>query len=153
MALAMPIPDRERAKRLLERHWGEVVAGEGEEESVAAVDDNTRCCIQELMSSESVAFTYSLPTQLLGKLTDQRLDALCLQRGGEGDDSKWDPRSFAIGVVVPWVRDNDNVLGRSSDPYVSNPLRQPCVLPSPPGVRSNTLPLWKSLHCLEETPQ
>ena len=146
MALAMPIPERDRAKQLLGRHWDEVVAGEATEESVVAVGGDTRDCIRELMSSEAVTFTYSLPTQLLGKLTNPRLDALCLQRGDEGDDSKWDPRSFASRVVVPWVRDNDNVLGRSSDPYVSNPLRQPRVLPSPPGVRSNTLPLWKSLH-------
>ena len=146
MALAMPIPDRDRAKQLLERRWSEVVAGEVTEESVVAVGDDTRDCIRELMSSEAVAFTYSLPTQLLGKLTDPLLDALCLQRGDEGDDSKWDPRSFASSVVVPWVQDNDNVLGRSSDPYVSNPLRQPHVLPRPRGVRSNTLPLWESLH-------
>ena len=142
----MPIPDRERAKQLLERHWGEVVAGEAAQELVAAVDDGIRRCIWELMSSEAVAFTYSLPTQLLGKLTDSRLDALCLQRGENGDDAKWDPRGFASSVIVPWVRDNDDVLGRSSDPYVSNPLRQPRVLPSPPGVRPNTLPQWRSLH-------
>ena len=88
---------------------------------------------------------YSLPTQLLGKLTDPRLDALCLQRG-ESSVSQWDPRSLATSVVVPWVRDNENVLGNSPDPYVSNPLRQSRVLPNPPNVRANTLPLWQSLH-------
>ena len=142
----MPVPDRERAKQLLEGHWGEVVTGKIEPETVAVVDDGTRRRIQELISSEIVSFAYSLPTQLLGKLTDPRLDALCLQRGEDGDDAKWDPRSFASNIVVPWVQDNDNVLGRSSDPYVSNPLRQPRVLPNPPSVRPNTRPLWKSLH-------
>ena len=142
----MAVPDRERAKQLLEHHWGEIVASGVETEEIAAVDESTRRCIRELMSSETVAFTYSLPTQLLGKLTNPQLDALCLQRGEEGGDSKWDPRSFASNVVVPWVQDNDDVLGRSSDPYVSNPLRQPRVLPNPPSVRSNTLPLWESLH-------
>ena len=58
----------------------------------------------------------------------------------------WDPRSFAKGVVVPWVRDNQAVLGTSPDPYVSNPLRQPRILPRPPNVLPNTLPLWESLH-------
>ena len=53
---------------------------------------------------------------------------------------------MATSVVVPWVRDNENVLGNSPDPYVSNPLRQARVLPNPPNVRSNTLPLWQSLH-------
>ena len=145
-ALQMPIPDRERAKQLLEDHWGEVVAGKFEQETVATVDDGTRRRIRELMFSEIVSFTYSLPTQLLGKLTAPRLDALCLQRGRDGDDAKWDPRSFASSIIVPWVQDNDNLLGHSSDPYVSNPLRQPRVSPNPPGVRSNTLPLWESLH-------
>ena len=92
-----------------------------------------------------MSFTYSLPTQLLGKVTNPALNALCLQRG-ESLDSQWDPRSFAASVVVPWVGDNENVLGTSQDPYVSNPLRQPRVTPNPPNVRPNTLPLWRALH-------
>lgn len=137
----MPVPDRERAKALLEGHWDDVVHGS----VTCRVDGDTVAQIDALLSSERVTFTYSLPTQLLGKLTDHRLDALCLQRG-DGNESQWDPRSFATGVVVPWVRTNQNVLGKSADPYVSNPLRQPRILPNPPNVRSNTLPLWQHLH-------
>lgn len=137
----MPVPDRERAKAHLDRHWDDVVHGR----AVSGVDGGTTAQIDALLSSESVTFTYSLPTQLLGKLTDHRLDTLCLQRG-DGTESQWDPRSFATSVVVPWVRANENVLGKSADPYVSNPLRQPRILPSPPNVRSNTLPLWEHLH-------
>lgn len=137
----MLVPDRDRAKAHLDRHWDDVVHGRG----VCRVADGTAVKIDALLSSEKVTFTYSLPTQLLGKLTDHRLDALCLQRG-DGNESQWDPRSFAASVVVPWVRANENVLGKSPDPYVSNPLRQPRILPNPPNVRSNTLPLWKHLH-------
>ena len=137
----MPVPDRERARGLLQRHWDDVV----HERVAPEVDEATHGQIAALIASETVSFTYSLPTQLLGKLTDHRLDALCLQRG-ESEPSQWDPRSFAANVIVPWVRDNENVLGNSADPYVSNPLRQPSILANPPNVRSNTLPLWKSLH-------
>ena len=137
----MPTPDRERAKARLDRHWDDIVHGG----AAPRIPEDTAAQIDALLSSERVTFTYSLPTQLLGKLTDHRLDALCLQRG-EGNDSQWDPRSFAASVVVPWVRANENVLGKSPDPYVSNPLRQPRILPDPPNVRSNTLHLWEHLH-------
>lgn len=70
-----------------------------------------------------------------------------MQRG-DNSESQWDPRSFAAGVVVPWVRDNENVLGNSADPYVSNPLRQPRIQPRPANVKPNTLHLWASLHAV-----
>lgn len=101
--------------------------------------------IAVLLQSEAVSFTYSLPTQLLGKVTNPELDCLCLQRG-ENKESQWDSRSFAQSVIVPWVGENENVLGTSQDPYVSNPLRQARVVPNPPNVRPNTLPRWQALH-------
>ena len=137
----MAAPDRNRGRALLERHWREIVRGE----VPPSIPDRTRQAIAQLIASEKVAFCYCLPTQLLGKLTDHRLDALCLQRGDNGE-SQWDPRGFAASVVVPWVRDNQNVLGRSADPYVSNPLRQPRIRANPPNARANTLPLWGALH-------
>ncbi len=137
----MAAPDRKRGRELLEQQWREVVAGA----ALPDIPDHIRQAIAQLIASETVAFSYCLPTQLLGKLTDHRLDALCLQRGDNGE-SQWDPRGFASSVVVPWVRDNQNVLGKSADPYVSNPLRQPRIRPDPPNVRSNMLPLWGALH-------
>ena len=137
----MPSPERDQAKAHLNRHWSDVVHGVATREVDAEMQER----IEVLISAEGVTFPYSLPTQLLGKLTDHRLDALCLQRG-DGDESQWDPRSFATAVIVPWVRANQNVLGNSGDPYVSNPLRQPRILPDPPNVRSNTLTLWGHLH-------
>ena len=137
----MATPDRDRAKELLAQHWRDVVRGE----ATTTVDPEVRQRIKMLFASERVSFTYCPLTQLLGKLTDHRLDALCLQRG-DNSESHWDPRSFATRVVVPWVRDNQDVLGTSPDPYVSNPLRQPRILPNPPNVLPNTLQLWESLH-------
>ena len=137
----MAVPDRARGKELLDECWLEVIRGQAHPD----VPDDTLVAIGELIDSEKVAFSYCLPTQLLGKLTDHRLDALCLQRG-DNAESRWDPRGFAAHVVVPWVRDNQNALGTSPDPYVSNPLRQPFVLAEPPNVKANTLPLWGALH-------
>ena len=145
----MATPDREKAKRLLAQRWDETIRKDQAGIDLAPeVDEHIRSHVRDLMSSETVSFRYCLPTQLLGKLTDPELDVLCLQRG-ENAPSQWDPRSFATSVVVPWVRDHENVLGNSPDPYVSNPLRQPRILPDPPNVRQNTLPYWQgALHAV-----
>ena len=144
----MATPDKEKAKRLLAECWNEVLQkDQGGIDPAPEVDERIRSHVRDLMSSETVSFLYCLPTQLLGKLTDPGLDALCLQRG-DSAPSQWDPRSFATNVVVPWVRDHENVLGTSPDPYVSNPLRQPRILPDPPNVRQNTLPYWHALHAV-----
>ena len=137
----MPSPDRDQAKAHLDRLWSDVK----HEQVALRMDADTQAGIAALIASERVTFTYSVATQLLGKLTDHRLDALCLQRG-DGGATQWDPRSFATAVIVPWVRANQNVLGKSGDPYVSNPLRQPRILREPPNVLPNTLPLWRHLH-------
>ena len=140
----MASPDRERARGILNEVWKEVSDQDG---AVDSPEVSTGVCarITELLQSEAVSFTYSLPTQLLGKVTNPVLDCLCLQRG-DNEESQWDPRSFAASVIIPWVGENENVLGTSQDPYVSNPLRQARVVPNPPNVRPNTLPLWQALH-------
>lgn len=140
----MATPDRERARGILNDVWKEISDEDGQADS-QEVSAEVRTRIAELLQSERVSFTYSLPTQLLGKVTNPQLDALCLQRG-ENEEAQWDPRSFAVSVIVPWVGENENVLGTSQDPYVSNPLRQARVVPNPPNVRPNTLPLWEALH-------
>lgn len=145
----MPVPDREEAAQQLAAQWEAVTAGQVGQEDIAGIQQGIRDDIARLMSSDSVTFRYCLPTQLLGKLTEPDLDSLCLQRGAqEAQDSTWDPRSFCSRVIVPWVQDNEDVLGKSTDPYVSNPLRQPRILANPPNVRSNTLPLWQALHAV-----
>ena len=81
-----------------------------------------------IFRSNSVSMRYSILTQLMGKHCDDRRDALCLQLGDPEEASeagRWDPRSFCVSVIVPWVQRTDNVLGTSQDPYVSKPLRRP----------------------------
>nr|WP_294511539.1 restriction endonuclease, SacI family [uncultured Rhodopila sp.] len=113
----LPRPDRAAAALKLDELWEAVLNQEGGD------------CppeIARLVNSGQTAIRFCLPTQLLGKLADPDLDAMCLQKG-DGEAGRWDPRGFATKVIVPWNRDNQSVLGPSGDPYVSNPLRRPRV--------------------------
>jgi len=123
------------ARELLDKLWAEVLA-----EAESTLDP----ILDNLVESKSVSIRFSLPTQLLGKIVDSKLDALCLQKGDATDDSTWNPRTFAQAVIVPWVADNQNVLGTSADPYVSKPLRKPRLEAEPGNVKHAAD--WKSLY-------
>jgi len=132
----MPL-DTETAKNLLDEMWNEVINDEN-----SVIDP----VIDALVESTSVSVRFSLPTQLLGKLVDPNLDILCLQKGDGSHESMWDPRGFASKVIVPWVSENQNVLGTSSDPYVSKPLRRPRLEAKPENVKNKED--WKSLFAI-----
>lgn len=121
----MPI-NFESARRLLDDVWRQVLA---EKEGETSED------IDLLINSKLVAIRYCLPTQILGKLIDSKLNVLSTQKGDGTDVAAWDPRSLATRVTSPWVSDNQNVLGSSRDPYVGNPLRKPKLEPEPGNVK------------------
>jgi hypothetical protein len=108
-------PDRAEAVRLLDELW-EIALNEESRHAPAAIAD--------LVNAAEVGMRFCLPTQLLGKLADNSLDALILQLRAD-PPGNWNARTFAEKVIVPWNRANQRVLGASSDPYVSNPLRRP----------------------------
>ena len=135
MAENRPSPDAEAARELLDELW-EMVTQEKNGE--------TNPDIARLVGSRYVAVRYCLPTQLLGKLTDPKLDCLCLQKGKGDSDSQWDPRSFANKVIVPWSAENQSVLGTSADPYVGKPLRKPRLEENPRNVKGKDE--WVLLH-------
>lgn len=120
-------PNAEVARKLLDELWTEILN---------EPDSATDPAIDELIDSNSVSIRFCLPTQLLGKLIDSKLDCLCLQKGDGESDSIWDPRGFATKVLVPWVMANQYVLGTSADPYVSKPLRKPRLESYPGNVKS-----------------
>lgn len=125
----------EEASSLLNRLWQEVLA----------LDElNVDPTIDSLINSKSVSIRFALPTQILGKLVDPDLDTLCLQKGDGSSSSMWDPRGFASKVIVPWVSSNQNVLGTSTDPYVSKPLRKPRLEANPGNVKDKED--WKTLY-------
>ena len=109
----------EELNHWLDSQWDQILA---------SFDSEPDEDIDRFVGSSLVSIRYAVFTQLLGKFADADRDLLCLQRGSQESataDGRWDPRSFCIRVVVPWVRRNHDVLGRSSDPYVNNPLRRP----------------------------
>lgn len=103
----------------LDREWAEALDADGSPSDLE---------VDRLVDSTVVSIRYAVVTQLLGKVADPARDLLCLQKGAAEDAEeagRWDPRTFCVAVVVPWVRRNSEVLGSSGDPYVSNPLRRP----------------------------
>ena len=80
--------------------------------------------VDALANPDVSSIRYALVTQMLGKIADPARSLMALQLG-EAVEGAWDTRSFATAVVLPWERDNQQVIGRSPDPYVSEPLRRP----------------------------
>lgn len=106
--------DNTQARMWLDAEWG------------AAITENDMTpdpSIDALANSKTVAIRYALVTQLLGKVADPSRDILKLQLAASGPGA-WDARSFSTAVVVPWVTDNQHVLGNSAEPYASKPLRR-----------------------------
>jgi hypothetical protein len=136
-------PNYNDARGILKGLW-EIVTNEPENKIDQEID--------RLINSKFVSIRFCLPTQLLGKLTDSRLNCLCLQKGNADDESQWDPRGFASKVIVPWVAENQSVLGTSNDPYVSKPLRKQYLEQSPGNVKGEDewVLLYKVLNEVEE---
>ncbi len=88
-------------------------------------DAEMRQAIADSVNHRLVTYRFCLPIQLLGKMTNPALDCLKLQRGDGSDPSAWDARSLGSKVVCLFNRRQEGILGDSSDPYVSKPMRQP----------------------------
>lgn len=71
-------------------------------------------------------YRYAALTQLLAKYCIPGVDARAIQEQADLEGS-FDARTFCKRHVVPFDRQNDNVLGGSGDPYVNNPLRIPAI--------------------------
>ena len=106
--------DNAAAREWLDSEWAKAVAEN---------DMTPDVYMDTLANSKTVAIRYALVTQLLGKIADPTRNLLTLQLAASGDGA-WDARSFATAVVVPWVTDNQHVLGTSLEPYASKPLRR-----------------------------
>ncbi len=135
-------PNPAEARKVIDDLWSTVT-----EEEQLEIDDE----IDLLIHSKFVGIRFSLLTQLVGKATDPKLDCLCLQKGKTGDESCWDPRTFAQRAIVPWMDEYESVLGKSRDPYVSNPLRKNRLEEKPSKVKSKQeekewILLYKVLH-------
>lgn len=98
--------------------------------------------IDELVNSGVSSIRYALITQLLGKIADPERSLMYLQ-SGSSTAGAWNARSFCDAVIVPWVSENQNVLGTSAEPYASKPLRRARLEREMPNVRDKKD--WKLL--------
>jgi hypothetical protein len=123
--------DLKWAGELLETHWQAVGAEASAKPDIEYVADvSLRQAIHDSVNHKQVAFRFCLPIQLLGKLTNAKLDCLRLQKkkGDPNDITGWDARSLGSKVVAPFNQRQENVLGTSNDPYVGNPMRIPLMV-------------------------
>lgn len=77
-----------------------------------------RTAIESSINSKTKTYRYVIPTQLIAKATDHRLDCRAVQAKAD-----FDARSVCHEVIVPFDRLYAGVLGASPEPYVNNPLR------------------------------
>jgi SacI restriction endonuclease. len=119
--------DHQRAAKLLREEWKAVVGAAESKPAVSFIDDANLCdAIGMSINHGQVSYRYCLPIQLLGKLTNPRIDSRRLQRGpDESVPAAWDARSLGSKVIAPFIKEQESVLGTSGDPYVGNPMRIP----------------------------
>ena len=117
----------EKAARILGAEWADVQAlAEAKKLRDWLNDPILVEAVKQSVNSSTKTYRYVLPTQVLSKLSDPSLDSRCLQKEG-GGQGRFDARTIAHKVIVPFDQANENVLGGSQEPYVNNPLRVPEV--------------------------
>lgn len=99
--------------------------------SATSADDQ----VDLLVNSRVSSIRYALITQLLGKIANPDRSLMYLQIGST-EFGAWNARSFCDDVIVPWVTENQNVLGTSAEPYASKPLRRERLEKTMPNVRN-----------------
>lgn len=140
-----------KAEKLLAEKWTGVSADAEDDPQITYLDDAKLAdVIRQCVNHKQVGYRFCLPVQLLGKLTNQNLDCLALQRRKEGGDERsWDARSLASKVIAPFNARQESVLGSASDPYVGNAMRIPRMLRSDSSKRD--LAGWNMLIDVLET--
>ncbi len=130
---------QEQCKVYLEERWTHVYAQmekESKTEPLDSAESYLKELIRDCLTSQTKTYHYVLPTQVLSKCVNPTLDCHSIQ-AAYGRKGAFDARTVAHGVIVPFDRANNNVLGGSSEPYVNNPLRCPAVTHEYKGQQKN----------------
>jgi hypothetical protein len=115
----------EECKKLLSETWTSLVKELARTPGYnTEIPKQLRDVIDRCINSQTKSYRYVLPTQLLAKIADISLDSHCIQ-AGRGKQGDFDARSVCDKVIIPFDRENHNVLGGAPEPYVNNPLRVP----------------------------
>jgi hypothetical protein len=129
----------DRCRDLLTARWKQVSAAvESENFADPLLPDQAslRDRIVACLTSATKSYHYVLPTQVLCKCVDKRLDCHSLQAAYKKPGA-FDARTVAHDVIVPFDHANHRVLGGSGEPYVNNPLRCPAVIKKYRGQQKN----------------
>jgi hypothetical protein len=117
-------PDTQKATQILTSHWEEVLSKPTAPQYIK--DEDLRRKISRLVRSATKSYRYAILTQPLAKATDHSLNCLSLQ--AKAGPRAFDARSFCKRVILPFERQIlGGLLGMSSDPYVSKPLRHDVI--------------------------
>lgn len=127
--------DNAQIREWLEVEWAKALSAE---------DTRPDPDVDRLVNSQSQSIRYAVLTQILGKIADPTRSLLCLQLSSGGVGA-WDARSFCVAVIVPWTVENQNVIGNSPDPYVSNPLRRARLTLDMSGTNKKDKDDWQAL--------
>ena len=109
----------------LHNRWNQLLSEQGDGvyvEPLGKEHARIKGFIRDCLRSKTKSYRYVLPTQLLSKCVDPSLDCRSLQASFQSPGA-FDARTIAHDVIVPFDRDNHQVLGGSPEPYVNNPLR------------------------------
>lgn len=87
------------------------------------LEDNLSKRISNILRGTHKTYRYILVTALLAKATNDKINALSLQKG-DGENGKYDARSLCHKVIVPFeTLKLPGCLGSSNEPYLNKPAR------------------------------
>ena len=87
------------------------------------VNDEIASIISSVLRGSHKTYRYILVNALLAKATNQKIDALSLQKG-DGKGGKFDARTLCHKVIVPFEKLKlQGCLGDSNEPFLNKPAR------------------------------
>lgn len=87
------------------------------------INDEIASTISSVLRGSHKTYRYILVNALLAKATNQKVDALSLQKG-DGKGGKFDARTLCHKVVVPFEKLKlQGCLGDSNEPFLNKPAR------------------------------
>ena len=120
----------QKCQSLLSKQWkliSKEVESEGFTDPLLPEFPKLKHTILDCLTSKIKTYHYVLPTQVLSKCVNQKLDCHSIQTA-YNKPGAFDARTIAHEVIVPFDQANHKVLGGSTEPYVNNPLRCPAVI-------------------------
>ena len=110
-------------KELLNKQWVAIskqIESENFTDPILPDEPKLKRLIFDCLTSKIKTYHYVLPTQVLAKCINSKLDCHSIQTA-YNKPGAFDARTIAHDVIIPFDQANHNVLGGSTEPYVNNP--------------------------------